>query len=161
MNRLIRGLKAVTVATAAAALVATALSATALAAPKTPGTSATWSGKGTTAVSEGVYAFDTEVCGIENGAPVDGAYVVFVLASTKGLSAPMIKFGGADTPRAMDKSNGDKPGNGAYKYLWQPEEGDVDLAALLALPVSVDWTGNARPVLTVGHGCATGLLPPE
>ena len=59
---------------------------------------------------------------------------------------------GASAPIAMTKSNGTKQGTSSWRYTYLPGA-PIDLAALLALPVSASWTGTASPTLTLSHGC--------
>ena len=55
-------------------------------------------------------AFEEEICGTENGAEADGAYVLFILTANRA-SNPMISVGGAESV-PMQQS-----GNGAYKLF--------------------------------------------
>lgn len=124
------------------------------AAPKSPTTSVSWTGQGT-AITDGARDFNTSICGTDNGAPVDGYYVQFVLASTKTINSAKIKFG-TDTAINMDKSNLDKKGASSYKYIYT---GDLTLGELLSLPVVSEYSGTGTPTLTVSHGCVPDPSP--
>jgi len=130
----------------AAALALSVLAVPALAARTPAGSSVTWRGNGMTADGNGGYVLGSSQCDA-NETP----YLLFILASTRSISSPSIQFG-ASAPIAMTKSNGGKKGTSSWRYTYLPGA-PIDLAALLALPVSASWAGTASPTLTLSHGC--------
>lgn len=166
LNRPIAALAAAALATtiSGAFLPGIAMAAASKGPKATPTQNVTWSGLGTH-VADGLRTLDTEVCGIANGAPVDGDYLQFVLASTKSITGSVTIQFGADTPVSMTKSNTDKRGTSSYKYLLTPNYGVEDVTAasasdflneLLALPVQAAWVPNGTPTFTLGQGCIDG-----
>lgn len=135
-------------AVCAISLIGAVLPAVTLATPKPPTTSVTWTGNGTT-VGEDTRTLNTSICDTANGAPVDGNYLLFVLASTKSISSAFIDFGSGQV--SMDKSNGTKAGTSSYKKVYTGP--DFDLDDLLDNPVVATWTGSGSPTLTLSHGC--------
>lgn len=117
------------------------------------GTTASWDGKGTYVLDSTRY-LDTSLCDIVNGAPVDGNYLKFKLAAVKGVSSPTLTFG-SDAPLTMDKSNQNGQGVGSYSVIYVPTGYPVDLQAILDAGVVANWTGDAKPVLTLGEGCVS------
>lgn len=144
---------------AAAALVTAAAPAVASAAPKPTSLTTQWSGNGATFTKDGA-TLNTSRCGTKDGAPVEGAYLLFVLSSTKSLSSPTIRFGTA-APVAMVKSSSGMKGTSSYKYVYVPGTASIDLAALKAAPVAAAWTGDAGPTFTVSHGCLGDTSAPK
>lgn len=131
---------------AAAALALSVLAVPALAARTPAGSSVTWRGNGMTSDGNGGYVLGSSQCDA-NQTP----YLLFILASTRSITSPSIQFG-ASAPIAMTKSNGTKQGTSSWRYTYLPGA-PIDLAALLALPVSASWAGTASPTLTLSHGC--------
>ena len=120
-----------------------------------PTSSVSWLGNGTT-ITDGVRGVISSICGVDNGAPLDGNYIQFVLGSTKTIDSAKIKFG-ADSSINMVKSNLDKKGTSSYKYVI---EGDVNLDSLYSAGVVAEYSGLGNPTLTVGQGCQEdGLVP--
>lgn len=130
----------------AAALLLTVAAVPALARTAPASSSVTWTGNGITADGNGGYVLGTSLCDA-NETP----YVLFILGAARGVASPTIRFG-ADTPVAMAQSNGGKKGTSSWRYSYTPGSA-IDLAALLALPVTASWTGTASPTFTLSHGC--------
>ena len=104
----------------------------------------TYRGQGTTA---GV--LDTEVCGSENGAEADGAYILWVYTATNSSTATITGPWGT-APMT-------KTANGAFKYV-------SEWYALDSLTGNVSATSNfdgraRNPQLVISHGCP-GEQPP-
>lgn len=111
----------------------------------TPSSSVTWNANGTHLV-DGVATLNTEICGVANGAPRDGEYLVFVLSSTKDISSAQISFN-TNSPISMDKSNTDKRGTSSYKKVYAG-----DLRSLTSAVAT--YVGLGTPTLTISHGCS-------
>lgn len=121
----------------------------AIAAKKTPTGSITWTGQGTHLLDES-RTLNLSLCGTENGAPVDGDYFTFVLASTKNFTTtPKIKFG-SDSAVFMTKSTATDRAVSSYKYTYT---GEATLEELIGLPVVASDFGTATPTLTLAQGC--------
>src|SRR3954447_5740927 len=71
--------------------------------------SVTYSGQGLIAESEQSWALRTELCGVANGADVDGPYLLWVLTATGSANAD-ITINGTLYPMT-------KTGNGTFKYV--------------------------------------------
>lgn len=141
-------------AAALAAAVLVSAAGVAHAGPKPPATSVTWNGRGTTVVGSD-RSVTTEICGTSNGAPADGRYFVFVLASTKTISNPTIVFGN-DTAVAMTRSSSGSKGTSSYKALYT---GSLNAADLLSAGVFATYSSSAAPTLTLSHGCSGATGP--
>lgn len=103
--------------------------------------SVTYSGQGLIADGFGGYDLRTELCGVANGADVDGAYLLWVLTATGANNADITGPWGT---AAMTKS-----GAGTFKYIsgWY---------APSTLPDNVKATYDAKPKnaqLVISHGC--------
>lgn len=134
-------------ATLFAAVLALTVVATPAFAGRTPaGSTVTWTGNGIASDGNGGYVLNSSQCDA-NETP----YALFILASTRSVASPTIRFG-ADTPIAMTQSNSGRKGTSSWRYTYLPGAA-IDLAALLALPVTASWTGTASPTLTLSHGC--------
>jgi hypothetical protein len=99
-----------------------------------------YSGQGLLADGFGGYDLQTEICGVANGADVQGPYLLFVLTAT-GATKADITIGATTTTMV-------KSGNGTFKYVsaW------LDPAHLPAISASYDGkTKNAQ--LVISHGC--------
>lgn len=100
-----------------------------------------YSGQGLIADGFGGYDLRTELCGIENGADVDGPYLLFVLTATGATAADITGPWGT---AAMTKT-----GNGTFKYIsaWYDP-------STLAGNVCASYNGSSRnPQLVISHGC--------
>ena len=101
----------------------------------------TYTGQGTTADESGTH-LNTEICGIENGAPVDGPYLLWVLTATRASNADITgPWGTANMAQ--------QGGGGAYKYV----SGWYDLSTL---PYNVTGTYDGPATnaqLVISHGC--------
>jgi hypothetical protein len=111
---------------------------------KTPAgaTSVTYSGQGLIADGFGGYDLQTELCGLENGADVDGPYLLWVLTATQSKTAPTIT--GPWGTATMTASGG-----GTYKYIsawYAPSTLPGNVTA------SLDGK-SANPQLVISHGC--------
>lgn len=103
--------------------------------------SVAYTGQGLIADGFGGYDLQTEICGVANGADVDGPYLLWVLTASKATAAditgpwgtvPMTKFG-----------------NGTFKYV----SGWYDPTNLPG-NVTATYNGSAKNAqLTISHGC--------
>ncbi len=85
---------------------------------------------------------ETEICGIENGAEVDGPYLLWVMTATKSTNVTITGPWGT-VPMVQS-------GGGAFKYVsaW------YDPATLVGV-VSATFDGEDKnPQLVISHGCA-------
>ncbi len=100
-----------------------------------------YSGQGLIADGFGGYDLGTELCGVENGAEVDGPYLLWVLTATKANNA---NISGPWGTAEMTKF-----GNGTFKYVsgwYEP--------STLPGAVSATYSGNIKNVqLVISHGC--------
>lgn len=114
------------------------------------GNSVNWLGNGVKADES--FEFDSEICGVDNGAPVDGAYVYWVLTASKA-SAADIEIDGLEF---TETGNMDKKGKGSFHYLQQFE-------AEFVIPTSAFATYNGpndkKVNLVISHGCGDGDDP--
>lgn len=120
-----------------------AMAATAPAwAAKNPSTSSvTYSGQGLIADGFGGYDLTTELCGVANGAEVDGPYLLWIVTATKSTTATITGPWGT---AAMTKF-----ANGTFKYVsaWYPPN-------TLTGAVSATYDGGSKNAqLVVSHGC--------
>lgn len=103
--------------------------------------SVTYRGQGLIADGFGGYDLATEICGVENGAEVDGPYLLWVLTATRANNADITGPWGTT---AMTKF-----GSGVFKYV----SGWYDPSTL---PGSVTATYDGSPrnaQLVISHGC--------
>ena len=101
-----------------------------------------YTGQGVVADGFGGYDLKTELCGIENGAEVDGPYLAWVLTATAASNANITGPWGT---AAMVKS-----GNGAFKYV----SGWYDPSTLFPEVVVGTYDGRPKNVqLVISHGC--------
>ncbi len=101
----------------------------------------TYSGQGLIADGFGGYDLQTELCGIANGADVDGPYLLWVLTATKSKNAEITGPWGTV---AMTKV-----GNGTFKYI----SGWYDPSTLPG-NVYATYDGAAKNAqLVISHGC--------
>jgi hypothetical protein len=103
--------------------------------------SVTYGGQGLTADGFGGYDLNTEICGVANGAEVDGPYLLWVLTAS-GASH-------ADITGPWGTASMIKFGNGTFKYVsgWY---------APGSLPgaVTATYDGKVKNAqLTISHGC--------
>jgi hypothetical protein len=109
--------------------------------------SADFSGQGLTADGSGGFNLNTELCGVANGAQVEGSYLLWVLTATGSDNAEITGPWGT---AAMTKF-----GNGTFKYV----SGWYDLSTL-AGAVSATYDGDAKNVqLVISHGCKACTTP--
>jgi hypothetical protein len=103
--------------------------------------SASYTGQGVIADGFGGYDLNEELCGVENGADVDGPYILWVLTATGSTNADITgPWGTAD----MTKS-----GNGTFKYIsaWYDPDN-------LPGNVSATYDGKKKNAqLVISHGC--------
>jgi hypothetical protein len=100
-----------------------------------------YSGQGEIADGFGGYDLQTELCGVANGADVDGPYLLWVLTATGATGATITGPWGTAT---MTQSGG-----GTYKYIsaWYPP-------ASLPGHVSATYSGKVKNAqLVISHGC--------
>jgi hypothetical protein len=118
------------------------LALTMLAAPVMAyGNSVTYRGQGLTADGFGGYDLNTELCGIENGADAEGAYLLWVLTATKSDNA--------DITGPWGTVEMEKMANGTFKYVSGWYDPDT-------LPGNVTATYDGKdknPQLVISHGC--------
>ena len=101
-----------------------------------------FSGQGLVVDAFGGYDLKNELCGVANGAEVDGPYLLWVFTATGATSAGISGPWGANAPMTQQA-------NGAFKYV----SGFYDLASLIGT-VSASYTGSTRnPQLVISHGC--------
>jgi hypothetical protein len=102
-----------------------------------------YTGQGTEIV-EGVRVLQTEVCGMENGAEVDGPYILWILTANGPESATISGPWGTEP---MVNSGGN------FKYVSNYYD-----PATLVNEVSATYTGEVRGQvqLVIGQGCAGG-----
>jgi hypothetical protein len=101
----------------------------------------TYSGQGLIADGFGGYDLQTELCGVVNGADVDGPYLLWVLTATGAKNADITGPWGT---ASMTKS-----GNGTFKYIsgWYSP-------STLPGNVSATYDGKAKNAqLVISHGC--------
>ncbi len=103
--------------------------------------SATYTGQGLFADGFGGYDLQTELCGVANGAEVDGPYLLWILTANKASQADITGPWGT---AAMTKF-----ANGTFKYVsaWYDPQ---------TLPghVSASYNGAAKNAqLVISHGC--------
>lgn len=101
----------------------------------------TYRGQGLIPDGSGGYDLSTELCGLENGADVDGPYLLWVLTATKADSATITgPWGSAEMI---------KFGNGTFKFTsgwYDPEDLPGEVVATYE-----GTTKNAQ--LVISHGC--------
>jgi hypothetical protein len=103
--------------------------------------SVTYSGQGLLADGFGGYDLITEICGVANGADVDGPYLLWVLTATGAKNADITGPWGTATMT--------KFGNGTFKYIsaWFSP-------STLPGNVTATYDGKAKNAqLTISHGC--------
>lgn len=104
--------------------------------------SVSYSGQGLIADGFGGYDLQTEICGVANGADVDGPYLLWVLTAT-GASA-------ADITGPWGTAAMTKYGNGTFKYV----SGWYDPSTLAPGAVVATYNGKAKNAqLVISHGC--------
>jgi len=104
--------------------------------------SVTYSGQGLVQDWDRSYFLRDEICGVANGAEVDGPYLLWVLTATGAKNADISFFGG--TPVAMTKF-----GNGTFKFVsgWYSPSS-------LSGNVVATYDGKVKNAqLTISHGC--------
>lgn len=104
-------------------------------------TSVTYRGQGLIADGFGGYDLITELCGVQNGADVDGPYLLWVLTATGATTA---SISGPWGTAQMTQSGG-----GAFKYIsgWYAP-------GTLPGTVSATYDGKAKNAqLVISHGC--------
>jgi hypothetical protein len=100
-----------------------------------------FTGQGFIADGFGGYALDSELCGVANGAEVDGPYLLWVLTATKSDNA--------DITGPWGTAEMTKFGGGTFKYVSDWYDPDT-------LPGSVTATFDGKTKnaqLVVSHGC--------
>ena len=103
--------------------------------------SVTFTGQGLIADGFGGYDLQTEICGVANGADVDGPYLLFVLTAAGAQNADITGPWGT---AAMTKS-----GNGSFKYVSAWYDPDT-----LPGNVTATYDGSPKNVqLVISHGC--------
>jgi hypothetical protein len=103
--------------------------------------SVTYSGQGLIADGFGGYDLITEICGVANGADVDGPYLLWVLTATGASNADITGPWGTAVMT--------KYGKGTFKYV----SGWYDPSTLPGNVVAT-YDGKAKNVqLTISHGC--------
>jgi hypothetical protein len=123
------------------ALLATALLLVAGAGAAQAAGNVTYKGQGLT-YDGTTWSVNNELCGIDEGAEVDGPYLLWILTATKSQNATITI--GTNT-YDMKKTS-----NGTFKYV-----GDWVSPGTLVGNVSATYDGNDRnPQLTISHGCA-------
>ncbi len=109
----------------------------------------TYSGQGLTADGFGGYDLNKELCGIENGADVDGPYLLWVLTATGAQNADITFSGAAATGTDAGTHPMTKVGKGAFKYIGQWHD-----PSTLPGNVVASYDGTAKNAqLVISHGC--------
>jgi hypothetical protein len=104
-----------------------------------------YTGQGVVADGFGGYDLKTELCGVENGADVNGPYLLWVLTAS-GASNANITGPWGTAPMVQS-------GNGAYKYI----SGWYDPSTLFPEVVVATYDGRPKNVqLVISHGCRPG-----
>jgi hypothetical protein len=104
--------------------------------------SVTYTGQGLVPGGDGSWVIREEICGIANGADVEGTYLLWVLTATKSDNA--------DITGPWGTVEMTKYGNGTFKYI----SGWYDPSTLPGNVVAT-YDGNPKNVqLTISHGCA-------
>jgi hypothetical protein len=141
-----RYVKRALVAVAAAALAAGGIGAVELSASAAGAyaNNAYYTGQGLNANPDGFGGYDlnTEICGVANGAEVDGPYLLWVLTATGSTAADI---SGPWGTAAMTKVGG-----GTFKYVssW------YDPNSLVPSVVNATYNGKAKNAqLVISHGC--------
>jgi hypothetical protein len=131
---------------AAGLLVATVVGIGGAPAGAVPTHAASWHGNGVSVDAEGAVSLGSEVCGTENGAPVDGAYLQWVLVAKGPTSATLTL--GSDAPVTMVRHGN----NGTFQYV-QTDFGN--LADVVDGGATASYIGKADPKAKVvlGSGC--------
>jgi hypothetical protein len=125
----------------AASVAAFALAAATAGAAAAYANGVTYTGQGLTADGYGGYDLNTELCGVANGADVDGPYLLWVLTANKANHAA-ITISGVTYPMTQ-------AGQGTYKYI----SGWLDPTTLPG-HVYATYDGKATNAqLTISHGC--------
>jgi hypothetical protein len=107
--------------------------------------SVTYTGQGAIADGFGGYALQTELCGVANGAEVDGPYLLWVLTATGATKADITGAPGTSGTVAMTKF-----GNGTFKYV----SAYASPGTLVPNKVVATYDGKAKNVqLVISHGC--------
>jgi len=101
-----------------------------------------YTGQGVIADGFGGYDLKTELCGVENGAQVDGPYLLWLLTASGASDANIT--GPWGTAKMV------KSGNGAFKYV----SGWYDPSTLFPEVVVATYDGRPKNVqLVISHGC--------
>ena len=104
--------------------------------------SVTYTGQGLINNGDGSYVIHDEICGIANGADVDGPYLLWVLTATKAASA--------DITGPWGTTGMTKVSSGTFKYI----SGWYDPSTLPG-NVSATYSGSkTNALLVISHGCA-------
>jgi len=110
-----------------------------------------YTGQGIAANGSGGYVVNAVICGVENGAQVDGPYLLWVLTATGSDHADITgPWGTASMTRPPS-------GKGAFKYVsaW------YDLSTLTPGVVSATYDGAATNAqLVISHGCGPVCTTP-
>jgi hypothetical protein len=103
----------------------------------------TWSGQGVQCDEFDNCVLNLELCGVENGADVDGPYLLWVLTGQNITSATIaISNCGTETGGTMTQSGG-----GAWKYI-------SAYCSPTTVQATATYTGTPRnPQLVISHGC--------
>jgi hypothetical protein len=108
----------------------------------TGATTVIYTGQGAIADGFGGYDLQTELCGVVNGADVDGAYLLWVFTATGAKSATITgPWGTADMTAS---------GGGTFKYIsaWYDPDG---LPGNVSATITSGSAKNAQ--LVISHGC--------
>ena len=112
------------------------------------GPTVTFTGQGLVADGFGGFDLQTELCGVANGAEVDGPYLLWIFTATGASSATITGPWGT--------ANMVKSGNGTFKYV----SGWYSPGSLSPNVVSATYAGTTRnPQLVISHGCRPFTTP--
>jgi hypothetical protein len=101
----------------------------------------TYSGQGITDDGFGGFILESEICGIENGAEVDGPYLLWVFTATKSENA--------DITGPWGTAEMTKVGQGTFKYV----SGWYELSSLVGTVFATFDGDDKNPQLVISHGC--------
>jgi hypothetical protein len=113
--------------------------------------SASYTGQGLNSNPDGFGGFDLnkEICGVENGADMDGPYLLFVMTATGAKQADITFSDEAATGLDAGTHAMTKSGGGTFKYVAEWHDPNT-----LPENVSGTYDGKAKNVqLVVSHGC--------
>jgi hypothetical protein len=106
-----------------------------------------WTGQGVECDEFGICVLKDELCGVANGADVDGPYLLWVLTG-QNITGATITISGCGTEVGGTMTQGGN--NGSWKYI-----SDYCDPTKVQASVTYNYTGRApaNPQLVISHGC--------